>query len=137
MTRIITGDKERQDVRYSDFLMNFDVNPITGNLAKITNENSVKQAFRNRVLTNRGERFYNTTYGSSVRSQLFELASPETADNIRKYIENCARQEPRISLQKVDIFDEENDNAYTVDITFTIINIPDAQNLSILLKRVR
>lgn len=137
MSRIISNDTVNKDVRYSDFLMNFDVNPITGNLARITNENAIIQQFRNRILTNRGERFYNTSFGSSVRSQLFELVSPETADNIRKYIENCAKQESRITLNQLNIFEETDGNGYRVDMNITIINIPDVQNLSVILKKVR
>jgi phage baseplate assembly protein W len=136
MTRIIST-VEQQNVRYSDFLNNFDVNPITGNLAKVTNSNSIKQALRNRILTNRGERFYDTGYGSNIKAQLFDLASPETADNLRIYIESCVKQEPRVSLINLAIFDEEGENAYRIDLSFSIINIPDTQNLQLILKRVR
>ena len=48
---------------YSDFLTNFDMNPVTGNLAKVTNESSVKQALRNLMLTMTGERFYDAHKG--------------------------------------------------------------------------
>lgn len=137
MTRIQTGTQDDQDTRYSDFMMNFDVNPITGNLARVTNENAIKMEFRNRILTNRGERFYNTNFGSNISSQLFELASPETADNIRKLILNSAKQEGRVNNVVVNIFDEHLDNAYRVEINFNIINIPELQILTIILKRTR
>lgn len=135
MSRIASTDKEGKEVRYSDFLMNFDVNPITGNLARVTNENTIKQQFRNRILTNRGERFYNITFGSTIKSRLFDLFTPESVDDIRQSIESAAKQEERINLQKIDIFEE--DDGIRVDITFSMINIPDVQNLSILLKRIR
>ncbi len=133
----IQEPSEKQNARYSDFLNNFDVNPVTGNLAKVTNENSIKQALRNRILTNRGERFYDASYGSNIKAQLFDIVSPETADNIRMYVENCINHEPRVKLVSVEIYDEATLNGYRIGISFNIINIPDTQSLQLVLKRAR
>ena len=40
---------------YSDFFTNFNKNEFTGYLGTVENEEAVKQAFRNLMLTNHGE----------------------------------------------------------------------------------
>lgn len=126
------------DERYSDFLMNFDKNPITGNLAKVTNEESVKQAIKNLVLTNQGERLYNQTLGSKVRGSLFDPVDASTAEIIRTTIEQTIKyHEPRANLLGVEIFDDSDNNAYKINIYFNLINIPEIIQLDLILKRAR
>ena len=126
------------DERYSDFLINFDKNPVTGNLAKSTNEEAVKQALKNLVLTNKGERFYNGQIGSNIKASLFEPADAVVADTIRTAIEQTIQyQEPRVNLLGIEIFDDFDNNAYRVNIVFNLINIPDVISLDLLLKRAR
>lgn len=126
------------DERYSDFLINFDKNPITGNLAKVTNEEAVKQAIKNLVLTNQGERLYNRTMGSKVRASLFDPADAMTAEMIRTTIEQTITyHEPRANLLGVEIFDDSDNNAYKVNIYFNLINIPDVIQVDLILKRAR
>lgn len=126
------------DERYSDFLINFDRNPITGNLAKVTNEESVKQAIKNLVLTNQGERFYNQTMGSKIRASLFDPADAITAEIMRTTLEQAIKyHEPRVNLLGIEIFDDSDNNAYKVNIYFNLINIPDVIQLDLILKRAR
>lgn len=128
----------KPDERYSDFLMNMDKNPITGNLARATNEDCVKEAIRNLVLTNRGERFYNVNMGSKLKAALFEPADVALADLIRTTItQTITYYEPRVNLLDVQVFDDSDHNAYKVNIYFNIINIPDVIQLDLLLKRAR
>jgi phage baseplate assembly protein W len=70
---------------FSDFMANFDKNPVTGNLARVTNEDAIKQSLRNLVLTNRTERFYQPHIGSKVQSLLFDPMGPETEDLLRSH----------------------------------------------------
>ena len=126
------------DERYSDFLMNLDKNPVTGNLAKLTNEESVKQAIKNLILTSKGERFYNQTLGSKLKAALFEPADPMTAELIRTTIEQTITYyEPRANLIGIEVFDDADNNAYKVNIYFNLINIPDIIQLDVILKRAR
>lgn len=128
----------KKEERYSDFLMNFDKNPITGNLARSTDEDSVKEAIRNLVLTNKGERFYNIDIGSKLKAALFEPADITLADLIRTTIsQTITYHEPRVNLIDVQVFDDSDHNAYKVNIFFNIINIPEVIQLDLLLKRAR
>ena len=126
------------DERYSDFLINFDKNPVTGNLARAVNEEAVKNALKNLLLTNRGERFYNSNMGSQIKASLFEPADSVTADIIKTSIEQTIKyQEPRVDLLDVQIFDDEDNNAYRINIFFNLINIPDVIQLDLIVKRAR
>lgn len=128
----------KQQERYSDFLLSFDKNPQTGNLARVTNEQSIKQALRTLVLTNLGERFYAPFTGSKVRSSLFEPTNPVTADSIRTSIfQAIQNNEPRVNLIEVVVADDSDNNSYVVNIVFNLINIPEVLQLDLLLKRAR
>lgn len=122
---------------FSDFPMNFDINPTTGNLAKITNERAISQAIKNRVLTNLGERPYNIFFGSKIKSSLFELAGPDVADFIMTVVKNACSQESRIALADIKVYDDSNRNGYRVAIFYTIINTQAKEKVDLFLKRVR
>lgn len=124
---------------YSDFPMTFDVNPLTGFLARVTNEESVKHSIRNLILTDRTERFYNPSIGSKIHSLLFEPLDSVTSEMIRSTIEETIKNnEPRVILQRIDVVPYSQDNAYYITVFFSIINIPDKDvSLSVILNRVR
>jgi hypothetical protein len=127
-----------QQERYSDFLLSFDKNPQTGNLGRVLNEQSVKQALRSLILTDLGERFYAPTIGSKIKSALFDPIDAATADLIRTTIYQAVQNnEPRVNLIEVVVADDADNNRYVVNIIFNLINIPDVIQLDLLLKRVR
>jgi len=130
--------KQAKPVLYSDFLINFDRNPVSGNLARVTNEESVKQSIRNLVLTNKSERFYDMNKGSKVSSMLFDLASDTTEvsleTSIREVIQNY---EPRAKINKIQVDSLPDNNSLVVKIVFSLINIPQEISFNLLLKRVR
>lgn len=111
---------------YSDFTINFDLNPITGFLVKVSNEESVKQSIKNLVMTNRGERFFQSFIGSDINRSIFELNDEVTSDRIKTGIEltlkNC---EPRATNVSVVINPNIANEEYLVTIFFGIINIPN------------
>jgi len=100
------------------------VNPTTGLLARVINEDSVKQSLRNLILTNPTERFYQPFLGSKVRSSLFEPMTPVTVDTIRFSIENTIKQEPRVQLVRLDVIPDYDNNQYNVGIYFEVLNFP-------------
>ena len=112
---------------FSDFLITFERNPVTGILKKVSNEDAIKQAVILTVLTSLGERFYQPHFGSKIETSLFEFLNNETIDLIRFTIESSLKNfEPRVSLKDIsvnsDIFDENN---LAVTIKFECINLPE------------
>lgn len=134
----ITTPFRNNSERYSDFLVNFDKNPSTGNLAKVVDSEAIKQAIKLLILTDQGERFYGTIKGSKLKSLLFEPANADTADLIRTTISQTIRNnEPRVDLVGIEVFDFSDYNAYKVNIFFSIINTNENVKLDIILKRAR
>lgn len=131
--------KTKQSEYYSDFLMNLDRNPISGELATVKNERAVVRAMKNLILTNRGERFFNSSLGCGIKKLLFEPMDDITTDLIRSAIQTTIEQnEPRVQLILIDVQAQEDQDAYYVSITFAMVNAP-AEHLrfSVVLKRVR
>lgn len=133
----------RKQEFYSDFLINFDKNPITGVLAKVTNEDSIKQSLKNLILTNRTERFYDPLIGSKIQSLLFEPLDLFTADVLKDEITTTIKNyEPRVTIHTIevtpaDLFKATSENGYNISIVFSTINIPQETRLDFFLSRVR
>lgn len=115
----------------------FSLNPMTGNLATVNNTDSIKQALKNLILTDRSERYYQPLVGSKVKSQLFELYTPDTYETIRSTVLEACALEPRAKDVEVKIEPYIDQNAVIVTIKFTPINVPETTSFSIILKRVR
>ncbi len=129
--------KIKEVERYSDFTNNFTVNPLTGNLARVTNEESIKQSIRNLILTNPGEAFYDVNKGSKIRSMLFEIASSKEDEIIKDLIRNTINNyEPRCSIVNISVTDLTEANRLIVTLTFTIRNIPGEFLFDISIVRV-
>lgn len=132
--RVIRDDREL----FSDFLTNLDAHPITKQLARTVDVDSVAQSIRNLVLTNLGERPFQPNLGSNVRAALFEPADEVTATRISEAIRNVVEySETRAQLLDVSVTLGPNDNSMVVTIIFSVINSREPQRLDILLKRVR
>lgn len=102
------------------------------------NEEAVKQSIKNILLTNRGERLFNPTFGSDLRSILFENFSPQTESQLKEYIEMSVNNyEPRAALIDVVVQAIPDLNAYSATIVFSVINKAEPITLEFLLDRVR
>jgi phage baseplate assembly protein W len=129
---------EKKVETYSDFPNSFSKHPITDELIMIKNEASIRQAFKNLILTNIGERPFNPFFGSNVNKTLFEPYGPFVREDIIRYITDAAKAfESRINVLGVDVRDDSDKNGMTVNIVFSIINNPEPISFSIFLKRVR
>lgn len=130
--------KSKQKIFYADFSIDFDLNPITGDLELFTNADAVKQSIINLVMTQLGERFYELDVGSTVPQSFFNPIDDITQLSISESILDCIKKhERRISNINVLIRPDIVNNVYYADIFFTIINIPDTQSFSLPLFRVR
>ena len=129
---------KKTPVYYSDFLNSFDVNPETGNLYRVTNEESVKQSIRNLVLTNRFERFYQPLIGSKIQSLLFDLDTPQTKNLIvSTIIETISNYEPRALEVTAYVDDLDDSDTVTILVLFSLANVPEPIQLPLILNRIR
>jgi phage baseplate assembly protein W len=134
---VITPLRKKRTL-YSDFFKDLTVNPISGDLALRTNEESIKESLKNLILTDRGERLFQPNLGSDVRASLFENASPVILkimeERVRDVINNF---EPRISLIDVDVTSLYDDNRVKVTIYFYVKNREDPLSVDVFIERVR
>lgn len=130
--------KRKQLEYYSDFLNDFSLNPISGMLARVTNEESVKQSMKNIILTNIGERPF-SNLGSKVRASLFEPIDVTSSDLIKSTIRQAiVNHEKRAKIIDIIVDPDEENQGYNIVIEYSIINIPDKTFVfSYFLKRIR
>lgn len=134
----VISQTQKKVETYSDFSNSFSKHPITNELVTVKNDDSIRQAFKNLILTNIEERFFNPFFGSNVNATLFENYGPFVREDIIRYVKIAARQfENRIEVLFVDIDDQPDKNGLKLNIVFSIINIPEPVSISIFLKRVR
>jgi phage baseplate assembly protein W len=129
--------KSQADI-FSDFFTDLDVHPVKKDLVRHTNEEAVKRSIKNLLLTNRGERFFNSEVGSDIRALLFEPMSPATEqileDFIRVTIDN---HEPRAAIEQVQIESDPDTQTVFATISFTVINKQEPIVLELILNRIR
>ncbi len=124
--------------QFADLDLNFTPHPVTGDVGFKKDENAVKQAVKNLVLTQNFERPFHSEIGSSLRSLLFEPATPMTKEILRKTISDTITNfEPRVELLGVDIRYTLDDTAVDVRIRFKIKNTFTPIDVSLTLERTR
>ena len=125
-------------IYYTDFLTSFEKNPTTGAVASVNNDEAIKMSLKNLILTNRGERPFNSQIGSKIRAMLFEPYIPETTGLIIELIKETIRiNEPRVQVNDVRLTDDSENNGLYITIIFSMINIPRQVNFTFFISRVR
>ena len=107
---------------FKDISLSFDRHPITGDILTLTNERAITRSIRNIVETIPSERFFNTDFGSDVRSSLFNNMDYGIIGIIQDQILQAIRNyEPRVENGDVDINPLFDDNSLDVTVIFDII----------------
>jgi phage baseplate assembly protein W len=123
---------------FSDFTDDFTKHPVTSTLAIVRNADSVKQGFKNLILTDPGERFFNPYFGCGIRGSLGEPDDPFIVEEVTRQISLSVSQfEKRISLMNVSVSAASDQNQLNVSVTFRVSNQPDPITVSLLVSRVR
>jgi len=129
---------------YKDFDLSFKKHPVTGKLLMKKDDEAVKQAVRNLVLTNKYERPFQPEFGGDVRSKLFENFSPFIQSDMENRINTTLKNfEPRvkvmddIGVETVSVLPYPDYNGMNVTIRFKVIASLSDISLDINLNRVR
>lgn len=108
---------------YSDMDFAFRANPITGDVSIKKDVEAVKQSVLNILLTNRGEKPFEPTFGSGIRSYLFENVDGVTETLIREdIIFSLNNFEPRVIVEDVTVTARDDSNQVDISLTVNIIN---------------
>jgi phage baseplate assembly protein W len=128
----------RQEARYKDLYVNFDTHPVRKDLYVLEDTDSIKQAIKNIIFTDPGERLFAPYFGGGIRASLFENMDLNAAYYIKKQVEISIQNfEPRAQLIQVVVTPKEDQNAYALTIVFSTINNPEPIIFNTMLTRVR
>ena len=121
---------------FKDIAMAFGRNPFTDDANVVKNENAIKQAIRNLILTTPGEKPFQPITGSNVRSLLFEPLDMFTVETLRDEIINTITQnEPRVTLTDVDVLPIYDGNKINVTVEYKVVGQPIIEEISFVLQR--
>ena len=124
---------------FKDISLSFEPHPVTKDLPVLKNEAAIRKSVRNIVETIRGERFFDSLFGSEVRSSLFDFVDLGTATFLESEIATAIQNyEPRISELSVSVEARPDDNAFEVTVNFSIVgqSLP-LQEYSFILEAAR
>ena len=124
-------------IAYKDLDLTMSAHPITGDLISKTNDEAVKQAVKNLVLTGVYQRAMQPEIGCQVYGLLFELDSPFVRIAIANTIrETLNTHEHRISVNGISVA-YDNEHGFNVNINYTIKDYQLISSVSVFLSRVR
>jgi phage baseplate assembly protein W len=123
---------------FNDLDLSFISHPVTKNLVKKTDIESIKQSIKVLLNTHFGEKPFDPTFGTILNRLLFEqntrFLKDEINDEIRRML---AIYETRVTVVSIDISDTEDENRLNVTIKFYLNGLSEPVTINILMKRVR
>ena len=97
-----------------------------------TTQAAIKNNLINYFMTNRGERPFNPSFGSGIRTQVFEQISQGTISNIENIIKSdLALYFNNINVQKIEVLGYEDSNQITINIYYNIQDFGISDNISV------
>lgn len=123
---------------FSDIDMGFLAHPVSHDVSKKYDENSIKQSIRNLILTKNYERPFRSNIGSQIKALLFEPITPMLSAVMKRTIENTIdTYEPRVNLLDVSVLLSPDNNGIYVTIVFAIVNTSTPISVDLFLERTR
>lgn len=136
--RLAELSKKRVSRIYKDIDMSFEINPVTKDIGRKYDVNSVKQALKNLLLTPYFSKPFTPRYGSPIYDMLFEPMDSDTASLIGTLIQEAIDNfEPRCKVEDVIVYPNYDENEYRVQINFYVVGVRDPQIFRTSLKRLR
>jgi phage baseplate assembly protein W len=123
---------------FKDFDLNMKMHPTTGKLIIRKNDESLKQALKCLLLTDKGERPFRPFLGCDIRQNLFELIHPALDGLINFDIRNAVETyDERIEILSVSSSADPDNNSLQVNVVFRPINGQTPINLNFTLEALR
>ena len=116
------------DYKYTDFDIDFTKNSFINDVSMRHDRYAVRQSIMNIVLTRKGEKPFNRTFGVGIHDYLFESLSTTDLQKLEMDIsEQVTAREPRAEVSRVEITD--NENQLTINISYSVRSGVEAQPL--------
>ena len=105
----------------------------------LRNTACIRKSVSNIVQTIRGERFFDSLFGSNVRKSLFDFVDFATASVIEREItEAILNFEPRVDDLRVKVDADPDENQFEVNVTFSLVGeSAPTQDYTFLLEATR
>jgi len=123
-------------VYYNDITDNLSVNPLTGQLALVTNGQDVMNSLARIILFGLYDREYDDL-GGNIDKMLVEPIDTRTAATIQQLVIQACTREPRAVIASVVVTPYEDQDLYVVTITFSMTNNPTPLVFTQILYRIR
>lgn len=113
--------ENRDDILGLAFPMRWD--GIGGVLTQSENLGALRDGVIQLIMTSRGARVMRPDYGTDLRKSLFEPIDSTTLQTLRGQIaETIAKYEPRVVLQQLNLFPQEELNTLTIQLVLSTKN---------------
>ena len=130
--------KSKKITIYTDFKKNLEVSPVSQDITLLKDEDSVKEAIKNLILTDRGERLMQPNLGGNIRAMLFENITPSVLTLIEDQVRTTVElYEPRAELIDVIASSNIDDNIVRVNVVFYVKNNQQPISVDVFLERTR
>ena len=129
---------------YKDIDLSFENKPTEGLNASVSDvykkedAAAVKQAIKNLLMTNFGEKPFAPYFGANLQALLFDLADDDIERSIDIAIHNAVRNyEPRASIRDVRVKALPDYNSVSVYVEFLIVNTEELVSFETTISRLR
>lgn len=118
---------------FLDFDARLKAHPIKEDFFVTVDVQAIENAVKMLILTNLGDRPFNTGVGGDVRRALFGLNTIHTVSLVKSRIEQVlTTYEPRIKINGIDVQQNKIDqNIMTIGITYSILNYEELRTLNL------
>jgi phage baseplate assembly protein W len=124
--------------KYKDLDLSFNMHPVKKDVNKHVDEMAVINSVKNLISTSRYERPFQPLIGSGVRALLFEQMDAITATVLQREIKQTLENfEPRVVIREISVSPDFERNAFSVGMTFFIINKTEPITIQFYLQRDR
>lgn len=129
---------ENSERIFKDLDLNFNIHPIRKDINKHTKELAVINSIKNLILTNYYERPFRPEVGSNIRRLLFENIDTIIAAQLERAVQETIENfEPRAQVKKITAIPAPDENKYSLELEFFIINNPNPVTIKFFLERIR
>ena len=119
---------------YKDLDLNFDVNPLTGDIGKNKGIDAIKQSLKNILLYNIFEKPYSTQFDIGIRNLLFENRGKGFETYLRSRINILIKSyEPRVVLNDVVVKSGRDENSVSISVYYTAKETQSKDSLELFL----
>ena len=108
---------------FTDVLTSFTMHPATHDAAKVKNYAAIKQAMKNLVLTQPGERFYEPDMGCRAQTIHEEI------------INTISVFDERVRIEDVKVLTNNERHYVTVQVFYAIVGQPKVEQIDFILER--